>query len=144
MLKRLWEKFRPIIIYGIVGCMATAINIGVYLLCYKLLFIPNVPSNIIAWIISVLFAFITNKLFVFESKDMSRSVFLNELWKFVLARISTGMIDVLIMFITVDVMDLNAAVWKVISNIIVIIGNYILSNYLVFSKPDSSKKEQQV
>ena len=128
--------------YGIVGCIATAINIGVYLLCYKLLCITNVISNIFAWIISVLFAFIANKLFVFESKDLSRFVFLNELLKFVLARLSTGLIDILIMFITVDVMGLNAAVWKVVSNIIVIIGNYILSKFLVFSKLDSPKKEQ--
>lgn len=142
MLKRLWVKFKPIIMYGIVGCIATVINIGVYLLCYKLLCIPNVISNIFAWIISVLFAFIANKLFVFESKDLSRFVFLNELLKFVLARLSTGLIDILIMFITVDVMGLNAAVWKVVSNIIVIIGNYILSKFLVFSKLDSPKKEQ--
>lgn len=142
MLKRLWVKFKPIIMYGIVGCIATAINIGVYLLCYKLLCITNVISNIFAWIISVLFAFIANKLFVFESKDLSRFVFLNELLKFVLARLSTGLIDILIMFITVDVMGLNAAVWKVVSNIIVIIGNYILSKFLVFSKLDSPKKEQ--
>ena len=142
MLMRLWVKFKPIIMYGIVGCMATAINIGVYLLCYKLLCITNVISNSFAWIISVLFAFITNKLFVFESKDMSRFVFLNELLKFVLARLSTGLIDILIMFITVDVMGLNAAVWKVVSNIIVIIGNYILSKFLVFSKLGSPKKEQ--
>ena len=139
MFKRLWVKFKPIIMYGIVGCMATAMNIGVYLLCYKLLFIPNVPSNVIAWIISVLFAFITNKLFVFESKDMSKSVLLNELWKFILARLSTGIIDVFIMFTTVDVLALNATVWKIISNIIVIIGNYILSKFLVFDKSSHFK-----
>lgn len=139
MFKRLWVKFKPIIMYGIVGCMATAMNIGVYLLCYKIFFIPNVPSNVIAWIISVLFAFITNKLFVFESKDMSKSVLLNELLKFILARLSTGIIDVFIMFTTVDVLALNATVWKIISNIIVIIGNYILSKFLVFDKSSHFK-----
>ena len=137
MIKKLWIKFRPIIVYGIVGCLATAINVGVYLLSYQLLSIPNVPSNILAWIISVLFAFITNKLFVFESRDMSKSVFLRELWKFVLARLSTGALDLLIMFIAVDVMSWNATVWKIISNIIVIIGNYILSRFVVFSKCES-------
>ena len=134
MIKKLWTKFRPIIIYGIVGCLATAINIGVYLLSYQLLSIPNVPSNILAWIISVLFAFIMNKLFVFESKDMSKPVFMRELWKFILARLSTGALDLLIMFIAVDVMVWNATVWKIISNIIVIIGNYILSRFVVFTK----------
>ena len=134
MIRQLLIKYKSIIIYGIVGCLATAINIGVYLLCYELLSIHNVPSNIIAWIISVFFAFIMNKLFVFESKDMSRSVFMSELCKFVIARLSTGLIDLIIMFVTVDVMAWNAAVWKIISNIIVIIGNYVLSKFVVFRK----------
>ena len=137
MIKKLWKKFRPIIVYGIVGCIATAINICVYLFCYEILSIPNVPSNILAWIISVLFAFIMNKFFVFESKDMSKAVILHELLKFVLARLSTGALDLLIMFITVDVMAWNAAICKIISNVIVIIGNYILSRFVVFTKSDS-------
>ena len=132
MIKRIWTKLRPIMIYGVVGCIATAINISIYLLCYQYLMIPNVPSNIIAWVISVFFAFIMNKLFVFESKDMRRAVFMRELCKFVLARLGTGMLDVLIMFITVDVMAWKAAVWKIISNIIVIIANFVLSKFLVF------------
>ena len=123
--------------YGIVGCLATAINIGVYLLCYKVLSIPNVPSNMIAWIISVLFAFITNKLFVFESKNMRRSVVMSELGKFILARLSTGFLDLLIMFLAVDVMTWNATVWKTISNVLVIIGNYVLSRFLVFEKKNT-------
>ncbi|MBQ9394631.1 MAG: GtrA family protein [Proteobacteria bacterium] len=138
MIKKLLIKYKAIIIYGIVGCLSTAINIGVYLLCYEIISIPNVPSNIIAWIISVLFAFILNKLYVFESKDMTLPVFMRELVKFILARLGTGLLDVLIMYITVDVMEWNAAVWKIISNIIVIIGNYVLSKFVVFSKNNVS------
>ena len=134
MLKEVWIKLRPIFFYGIVGCIATAINIGIYLLCYQYLSISNVPSNIIAWVISVFFAFIMNKLFVFESKDMHRAVFMQELWKFLLARLSTGLLDLLIMFIAVDVMIWNATIWKIISNIVVIVGNYLLSCFVVFRK----------
>ena len=137
MIKELCIKYKSFIMYGIVGCLATAINIGVYLLSYEVLSIPNVPSNMIAWTISVLFAFITNKLFVFESKDMRRSVLMHELCKFILARLSTGLLDLLIMFLAVDVMAWNAAIWKTISNILVIIGNYVLSRFVVFGKRDT-------
>lgn len=134
MIKKLLLRYKSIILYGIVGCLSTAVNIGVYLLSYKIFSFPNVPSNILAWIISVLFAFITNKLFVFESTDMHCSVLLNELCKFIMARLSTGLLDIIIMYIAVDVMSWNAFVWKTISNIIVIIGNYLLSRFLVFRK----------
>lgn len=137
MIKELCIKYKSFLIYGIVGCLATAINIGVYLLSYKVLSIPNVPSNMIAWTISVLFAFITNKIFVFESMSMRKSVVMLELGKFILARLSTGFLDLLIMFLAVDVMVWNAAVWKTLSNILVIIGNYILSRFVVFGKRDT-------
>ena len=75
-----------------------------------------------------------NKLFVFESKDMHRAVFMRELCKFLIARLSTGLLDVLIMFVAVDVIAWNAAICKVITNVIVIIGNYLLSKFVVFDK----------
>lgn len=142
MILTLVKKYKSIIIYGIVGCLSTAINIGVYLLMYDVLKIQNVPSNVVAWIVSVLFAFFANKLFVFESKNMSRAVVFAELCKFTLARLSTGLIDLLIMFITVDCMSWNAAIWKVISNIIVIIGNYVLSKFVVFKKCENHSEER--
>ncbi len=141
MILNLFKKFKSIIIYGVVGCMSTAINIGVYLLLYDVLKIQNVPSNVCAWIVSVVFAFFANKLFVFESKNMSKTVVLAELCKFCLARLGTGLVDLLIMFVTVDCMSLNAALWKVISNIIVIVGNYILSKFVVFKKCDHNSEE---
>lgn len=139
IIKELWHTLRPIFIYGIVGCIATAINIGIYLLSYQYFSIPNVPSNILAWIISVLVAFILNKLYVFESKDMQWVVLMRELSKFLLARLSTGMLDVFIMFFAVDVMVWNATLWKIISNIIVIIVNYVLSKFIVFNEHQKGK-----
>ena len=136
IFQNLLKKFMPIIVYGVVGCIATAINIGIYLLCYEYLTLPNVPSNILAWIISVLFAFILNKLYVFESRDMHRSVFMCELFKFILARLGTGLLDLLIMFIAVDAMAWDAPIWKVISNIVVIIANYLFSRFIVFRNTD--------
>ena len=120
--------------YGIFGVLTTLINIITYAACYDYFHIDNVPSNIIAWILSVLFAFITNKLYVFESKSMEAELVFHEFTKFVSARLATGLLDLAIMYIAVDVMHGPAVIFKVIANIIVIILNYVLSRVVVFRK----------
>jgi len=133
-IRELFIKYKSFIFYAIFGVLTTAINIAVYWLCRNVLGLANVPGTVIAWVAAVLFAFITNKLFVFDSKDMSMRVFFSEMIRFFLARIATGILEVLIMFIGVDVMHGPSMVLKVITNIIVIIVNYILSKLLVFIK----------
>lgn len=137
-IKRLLIKYKSFIFYAVFGVLTTVINIASYALCYKYLGIPNVPSNIIAWVLAVLFAFITNKLYVFDSKNMAMSTLIPELIKFTAARLATGGIDLLIMFIGVDMMHGPEIILKVASNIIVIILNYVLSKLIVFRK----KKEE--
>lgn len=136
-IKALLIKYKGIIFYGIFGVLTTVINIASYALCYSVLGIANVPSNVIAWILAVLFAFITNKLYVFDSKSMDGKTVISELIKFMAARLATGGIDLLIMYIGVDIMQGPAVVLKVISNVIVIILNYILSKLIVFRNKQS-------
>ena len=88
----------------------------------------------IAWILAVLFAFITNKLYVFDSKSMDAKTVISELIKFMAARLAPGGLDLLIMFIGVDVMHGPEIILKAASNIIVIILNYVLSKLVVFKK----------
>ena len=133
-IRELFIKYKSFIFYAIFGVLTTVINIAVYWLCRNVLGLANVPGTVIAWVAAVLFAFITNKLFVFDSKDMSMRVFFSEMIRFFLARIATGILEVLIMFIGVDVLHGPSMVLKVITNIIVIIVNYILSKLLVFIK----------
>lgn len=127
-------KHKGFIFYGIFGVLSTLINWGVYFLCYQIIHIPNVPSTIIAWILSVSVAFITNKVWAFESKSFEKKLFLREAITFFSSRLATGALDVLIMFITVDVMKWNSILWKMISNVIVIIINYIFMKFVVFKK----------
>lgn len=134
MIKEFIQKYKAFILYGIFGVLTTTINIVTYTICYKYFNIENVPSNIIAWILAVFFAFITNKLYVFESKNMEKKVLLSELSKFISSRVLTGIIDVLIMFISVDLLNGPAIIFKFISNTIVIILNYIFSSLIIFKK----------
>ena len=133
-MKALLKKYRGLILYAVFGALTTVINIAVYALCYRALRLPNVPSNVIAWILAVLFAFVTNKLYVFESKSLDRGTVLRELVSFVSARLATGLLDLAVMFVGVDVLHGPDLVFKVGSNVIVIILNYVLSKLVVFRK----------
>ena len=133
-IKELVIKYKGLILYGIFGVLTTIINIATYAVCYRVIGIANVPSDIIAWVVGVAFAFITNKLYVFGSKSMDMKTLFPELAKFVAARLATGVLDVIIMYIGVDVMHGPDVILKVASNVIVIILNYVLSKLVVFKK----------
>ena len=133
-IKDLLRKYKFIILYGIFGVLTTLINIVSYSLFYSVFGVSNVISNIIAWVISVLFAFITNKLWVFESKSFEFKLFMAELGNFTLCRLATGLLDLGIMFVGVDLLKGPAIILKVVSNIIVIILNYVMSKVFVFKK----------
>lgn len=130
----IFKKYNSLITYAIFGVCTTIINILAFYLLYSVLEIKNVPANIIAWVLAVLFAFITNKLFVFKSISMDFKTLFTEGVSFFACRFLTGVLDVLIMYFAVDVFFQNSTLWKIISNIIVIILNYIVSKVFVFNK----------
>ena len=127
-------KYKSIVLYVVFGACTTLINWAAYYLCYTVAPIPNVPSTIIAWILAVAFAFFTNKLWVFDSRSFEKKALLHEIWTFTAARLATGALDVAIMYLAVDVFALNANLWKLLSNIVVIVLNYAFSKLVVFRK----------
>lgn len=133
-IRELAVKYRSIILYVVFGAMTTLVNMAAYWLCYNVIGIPNVPSTIIAWVLAVSFAFVTNKLWVFDSKSWDAKTLRHEIPTFFGARLLTGLLDVGIMYVTVDVMGWNGMVWKLVSNVIVIILNYIASKLVIFKK----------
>ena len=133
-IKKLYTKYKSIILYVIFGAGTPLVNIVTYFVMYNLLSAPNVPSDIVAWIISVLFAFVTNRRYVFEQTDNSVRRLARDFVSFVGCRLATGVLDVVIMYLSVDVMGWNGLVWKIISNVIVIVLNYIASKYFIFKK----------
>ena len=98
---------------------------------------------IIAVIGAVLFAFVTNKRYVFESRDYSPKVFFTELWKFIAARLLTFVIEYGFMLLTIDVFHFDDRIMKLIVSVIVIILNYVFSKLLVFRKEKSDAEEQE-
>ena len=133
-LKELLARYRGIILYCIFGLFTTVVNVGVYYLCFSVIALSNVLSTLLAWFISVLFAFVTNKIWVFESRSFKAVVLLREALSFFSCRLLTGALDLLIMYVAVDVMGWNEMLWKLISNVIVIVINYGASRILIFRK----------
>lgn len=132
------KKYQAIIKYLIFGVLTTVVNIVSYYLCYEVAGISNIVSTVISWLIAVLFAFVTNKLFVFDSKKWDRNA-VKEIINFFSFRIITGIVEVLMMYVFVDVFAFNGTVMKLITNIIVIILNYIASKIFVFKKQKTNE-----
>lgn len=137
MLQKLWhlvEKHWDIVSYLFFGVLTTVVNYLVYLPVYNLLHLSASVSNAIAWVVAVAFAYLTNKPFVFKSHDWSRQTVIPELSKFVSCRLASGVMETVILLITVDLLHWNGNIWKLVTSVLVVVLNYIASKLLVFKK----------
>ena len=130
------KQYKELILYIIFGVCTTIVNYITYIVFSRFLISNIMISNLIAWIISVAFAYITNKLWVFESKECTFKVLTKEVLSFVLARVFSLVLDMVILYVMSDLMGINDLIVKIISNIIVIIVNYVLSKFIIFKKGD--------
>ena len=128
-MKELLLKYKEVIMYLIFGVLTTVVNIVVYYVMADMLQVHYMISNVVAWFLSVLFAYVTNRKYVFES--MSNEI-IKEMVSFFGARLATGIMDMAFMWIFVGLGLLPDFVAKVITNVFVIIANYILSKLVVF------------
>ena len=128
------KQYRDVIAYLFFGVLTTAVNYIVYLPCYNLLGFSATISNMIAWVVAVAFAYLTNKPFVFRSHDWSAKTVVPELTKFVGSRIFSGALETGIIFVTVDCLLWNGNIMKLITSVLVVILNYVASKLLVFRK----------
>ena len=133
-VRQLVEKYWDILSYLFFGVLTTVVNYVVYLPCYNTLGLSAVVSNGIAWVVAVAFAYLTNKPFVFKSHDWSAKTVIPELSKFVGCRVGSGLAESLILLVAVDLLGWNGNLWKLLTNVLVVILNYIGSKLLVFKK----------
>ena len=139
-IKQLYLKFKEIIYYLIFGVLTTIVALIVK---WGLLFTFLNASNgfelqiavVISWIAAVLFAYFTNRKYVFESKTDNKS---REFINFIIARLATLLLDMFIMWFFVTLLKLNTdlyvLIFTLVSQILVILGNYIFSKLFVFKK----------
>lgn len=131
-MRKLLEKYWDILTYLFFGVLTSGVNYLIYLPCFNLLGWSAGLSNVLAWIVAVAFAFVTNKPFVFKSHDWSWSTLWPELTKFVGCRIGSGVLETAILLVCVDWLGWDGNVWKLVTAVLVIVLNYIGSKFLVF------------
>lgn len=136
-IRALLREHREILSYVFWGVMTTAVNYVSYTLLTELLHVHYLTSTVIAWIISVLFAYFVNKLFVFQSRDWGWTA-LRELWQMVASRLFSLGLEMAIMWFFVDTLHCNHLVIKLLANVVVVIVNYVLSKWIIF-RPKKSE-----
>ncbi|MCD8298715.1 MAG: GtrA family protein [Opitutae bacterium] len=134
------EKFREIASYVFWGGATTLVNIVTYAIATRLVGVSVIPATIIAWCVAVSFAFVTNKFWVFGSKSLAAKTVAREFVAFVSARLTSGGIELLMMWLFVDVLGVNDLAMKIISNVVVIVLNYVFSLFFVFKKTGGSTR----
>ena len=133
-IRTLIEKHWDIVSYLFFGVCTTIVNYLVYIPCYNLLGMSASVSNMVAWVVAVAFAYLTNKPFVFKSNDWSAATVVPELTKFVGCRIGSGVAETIVLFLTVDLLGWNGNIWKLVTQVMVTVMNYVASKLLVFRK----------
>lgn len=133
-IKELFLKYKEVISYLFFGGCTFLVSIISFYIFNKVLSFNEHVSNIISWILAVAFAFVTNKVFVFESKAKEKKTVIKELISFVTARLLTLGIEEIILFVGCNLLNIDALIVKIIAQVVVIVSNYFLSKLFIFKK----------
>lgn len=150
MIKNLITKYKELIVYAVFGVCTTLVNFVTYKLFNVILGEKlYLVSNIVAWLISVIFAYVTNKLFVFESKNWEIKLVAKEVSSFFAARIFSFVVEEAGLFLLVDLLMMKEKsltvfgivisgnmIAKVVLAVIVVVLNYFFSKLIVFRKKE--------
>lgn len=131
-IRELIKQYWDVVSYLFFGALTTLVNFVVYFPLYNWLSFTGVLSNAIAWVAAVAFAYLTNKPFVFKSKDWSLRIVIPELTKFVGCRIGSGLLETAAIWAFVDILRWNGNWVKVVVSVLVVILNYVFSKWIVF------------
>lgn len=137
-LLNLYKKYKEIINYVIFGVLTTVVALATYYICVLTFLNPEIAielqiANVLSWIAGVIFAYFTNRKYVFNSKNSNK---LKEATMFTLSRLITLVLDMIIMGVGVSILKFNDKVIKLISQVVVVVGNYVFSKLFVFKKAD--------
>lgn len=140
MLKELYLKYKEIINYLIFGVLTTVVSVVTYVLFANLLFSEKTDitvqiSNVLSWICAVIFAYVTNRKYVFNSKSKGKEKY-KEIFNFFLARFSSLIIDMVLMFVLFSLMHIDDTISKIIVQFVIVIVNYVFSKFFVFKNAD--------
>lgn len=134
LLGTIYRKNKEILLYLFLGGITTTISIVSYAICNIAFGINELIANIISWILAVLFAFFTNRRWVFETTVNTVNELVRQMLYFFGGRLATLLVEEVILFIFITLLGLNSMLIKVIAQVVVIVVNYIISKFWVFKK----------
>lgn len=156
-IKEFISSHKELLLYLVFGVLTTLVNFVAYAL-FELILTAELylVTNVIAWVIAVVFAYITNKLFVFESKSWALAVLAKEIPEFVGARVFSLLVEEAGLWLLVDVIGLSkfetvilsftltgAMIAKIILAVVVVIMNYFFSKFIIFKKKNKAEDETE-
>ncbi len=137
-IKALFIKYRELISYVFFGGLTTVVSFVSYFVLEDLLDVHYMLAQGASWVLAVAFAFVVNKLFVFEDKDSSKRGLFRQIWQFVSVRIASGVLESLLLMLAVEVCRLDEGISKIIVSVVTVILNYFASKFLIFAKREKS------
>ncbi len=130
----LFNKYREVIDYLFFGVLATVVNLVVYFVCADVFHWNYMIANALSWLAAVLFAYVTNRTWVFKSSVTGFKGIMSEMSKFVGCRVFSGVIDMAIMFVSVSLIGIPDSWAKIITQVVVVVLNYIFSKLIIFKE----------
>ena len=128
------DHYYSILMYLVMGGITTFINIFIFWLFNSQFGLNYTIANIIAWFFSVLFAYVSNKFYVFESTSTSLKILIKEASSFFFFRVLSLFMDLIAMYVCISLLGINPLIAKILANVIVLIANYGFSKFFIFKK----------
>lgn len=133
------EEVKTFLVYCFYGLLATLIETGLYSLFYIVIGLKNISATVISWLLTVIFAFFTNKIFVYRNRDWAFTLIIKQILSFFSFRLTTGLLNAVFMVVMVDVLGFNGVIMKITAALFVGVANYFLGRFLIFRR--SRQKE---
>ncbi len=140
-MKALWHRYRELILYVFFGGVTTLVNWGAYALFADVFRVPYLWATAIAQVLAILTAYITNRTWVFQSRAKGLKGILLEMGRFFSARLVSFVLDMGCMYVGVDLLHFNDDLMKLLSNVVIVIVNYVLSKVFVFRGREKAVKD---
>ena len=138
-MKKLWDfgwdlykKHEEGINYLIFGFLAFVLNYILYFVFADTLAMHYMAATVLSWVLTVVFAYWTNRTFVFKSQNKDKKAVVTEFLSFIGARVATEVLEIGLMYLMVDLLSINDKISKLVCQVLVILANYVLSKIWIF------------
>jgi putative flippase GtrA len=130
----LYRKYKEVLLYLFFGVLTTVVSIVTYAVFNIVFGINELIANVLSWILAVLFAFFTNRIWVFSAPTKTTMEFFKQMATFASGRLVTLAIEEIILLVFITILHFNSLVVKIVAQVVVIVLNYVISKLVVFRK----------